>query len=568
MKRMLGVLFVIALLIAAIPMGANAAGSCMVIVNKTDLTAAPNHTISAGKGTAAWNEASRTLTLTNAMIDQFDVDPANEWRYCGVYTNSDEPITVDLVGENTIIFEGDALGTGIFAKAGMTVKGTGTLNLRTGGCGLEIDDSVTKSAEIKITGGAKINIGHQGDTYLPVHGMIVQDDTGSNTSRKIIIEGQGTQVHCLVKECALLSGYTDGSTSPCDIIIRNKAVVEAKSTMNLPPICYAEGNFTVDDAQLIVDSSQGEGIRASRNLHFNKAAVNVKAMYNPLTAGGDFTALQSNITAETKAEGHNGIWSEGNMKFQGGTMKFVSDGSGLYSGENVDITDTLIDGETRDGLAIMAAKDILLNQAKLKLKTPHNYVFWPQQGTLHMNGAEDNWRNYTQSYMTPADYNAVNAAKTKAEKLDAALYKNFDAVTTAIKAIDLKKNFEQQSEVDAMAKAIEDALAALVLKPADYTAVDAALAKVNGLDRTQYTDLSKVDAAAAAVVRGKDITQQSEVDAMAKAIEDALNSLVEKVVPMPVKLPKTGDSSHMTLNLVVCAAALAGAAVLVKKRRK
>ena len=60
---------------------------------------------------------------------------------------------------------------------------------------------------------------------------------------------------------------------------------------------------------------------------------------------------------------------------------------------------------------------------------------------------------------------------------------------------------------------------------ADYTAVDAAIEKANALNENDYRDFSAVKAALDAVVRGKNITEQSEVDAMAKAIEDAINAL-------------------------------------------
>ena len=64
--------------------------------------------------------------------------------------------------------------------------------------------------------------------------------------------------------------------------------------------------------------------------------------------------------------------------------------------------------------------------------------------------------------------------------------------------------------------------------PADYSDVDAAIAKANALNENDYIDFSAVKAALEAVVRGKNITEQSKVDAMAKAIEDAIAALVEK----------------------------------------
>ena len=66
-------------------------------------------------------------------------------------------------------------------------------------------------------------------------------------------------------------------------------------------------------------------------------------------------------------------------------------------------------------------------------------------------------------------------------------------------------------------------------EPADYSAVDAALDKIPA-DLTAYTDesIKTLSAAAEAVIRGKVIAKQADVDAMAKAIEDAIVELVEK----------------------------------------
>ena len=127
-----------------------------------------------------------------------------------------------------------------------------------------------------------------------------------------------------------------------------------------------------------------------------------------------------------------------------------------------------------------------------------------------------------------ADYTAVDAAITSAEALDSNLYTNYSAVEDSINAVDRPKSKAQQTEVDAMAKAIEDAIAALQYKGANYTKVDAAIDKAKALNKDNYKDFSGVEAAVNAVVRGKNITKQSEVDAMATAIEDAIKTLVYK----------------------------------------
>ena len=72
---------------------------------------------------------------------------------------------------------------------------------------------------------------------------------------------------------------------------------------------------------------------------------------------------------------------------------------------------------------------------------------------------------------------------------------------------------------------------AFATDPADYTAVDAAIAEAKSLNKSDYTDFSAVDSAVNAVVRDKKIAEQAKVDAMAKAIEDAIAALVKKPSP-------------------------------------
>ncbi len=129
-----------------------------------------------------------------------------------------------------------------------------------------------------------------------------------------------------------------------------------------------------------------------------------------------------------------------------------------------------------------------------------------------------------------ADYTKVEEAIAKAEALNPDDYTDFSAVEAAINAVVEGKNITEQDEVDAMATAIEEAIAALQYKAADYTKVEEAIAKAEALNPDDYIDFSAVEAAINAVVEGKNITEQDEVDAMAQAIEDAIAALEEKPV--------------------------------------
>ena len=137
---------------------------------------------------------------------------------------------------------------------------------------------------------------------------------------------------------------------------------------------------------------------------------------------------------------------------------------------------------------------------------------------------------YEQQSVQKADYTAVNEAVDKANALNKDDYVDFSAVKNAIDAVKYDKDYTKQETVEGYAKAIENAIKALKLRSADYTAVDAALAKVKALNGDLYKNFSDVTAAVNAVDRDKSFKEQADVDAMAKAIEDALAALELKPV--------------------------------------
>ena len=115
---------------------------------------------------------------------------------------------------------------------------------------------------------------------------------------------------------------------------------------------------------------------------------------------------------------------------------------------------------------------------------------------------------------------------------------------------------------------------AMTYLPADYTKVDGAIDKANALNKDNYKDFSAVEAAVKAVVRGKNIMEQSEVDKMAKAIEDAIAALEKKPASTKPgtsdKSPQTGDTSNLALwiaLLFISGGAAIGTTVVSRKKK-
>lgn len=142
-----------------------------------------------------------------------------------------------------------------------------------------------------------------------------------------------------------------------------------------------------------------------------------------------------------------------------------------------------------------------------------------------------------------ADYTDVDAAIKRANSLNKDNYKDFSKVEDAINAVNRDKDITEQEVVNGYAKAINEAIDHLEYKDADYTKVTEAIEKANNLNKDNYKDFTEVEKAINAVVTGKNITQQDEVDAMAKAINDAIDALVFQ---LKIKYDSNGGTGTMT----------------------
>ncbi len=138
--------------------------------------------------------------------------------------------------------------------------------------------------------------------------------------------------------------------------------------------------------------------------------------------------------------------------------------------------------------------------------------------------------------LKPADITALEAALA-AVPSDLTIYtdESIRALSAAQTAAEAAKSFTilQQSEADAAAATLKAAVDALVLKPADLTALKAVLATVP-TDLAAYTDESVATLnaakakAEAAVAAAPDITKQAEIDALTTALQNAVKGLTVK----------------------------------------
>ena len=137
-----------------------------------------------------------------------------------------------------------------------------------------------------------------------------------------------------------------------------------------------------------------------------------------------------------------------------------------------------------------------------------------------------------------ADYEEIYIAKLEIRDLKEDEYtpESWQALQNALNAVDYNKTALEQSEVDAMAQAINDAIKNLQIVLADFTVLEEKLSEAKGLNPAEYLNgevlAAPISAAEVAIADNAANpwrkTKQSQVDTLADNIDDAIKSLILK----------------------------------------
>ena len=549
-------------------------------------------------GTVSYDPTTHTLSLNNATLDN---DTMSDY---GIKTIIPNTLKIRLTGTNSITRTSPGGGMGIAPNSSNSVEitGDGTLVINVNG---ENYDGISAGADVKISDKAKVIINAEGG--LGITGRMVEIDGATVNSTGFyagidahglkIVNGADVTLKATQDERNGAFIWKDQEGNGGDIEIAQSTV---KATSYYPGL-YAAGNLTVDGGEVSCTSTADSAIWTKGNILIKGGAKVTTDGKFPMGGNGTFTVEEAEIDAKNTNENNiPAIFDE--------CVPVIADGYHLNYAKAVDSEGTEIDLLSSGTQYFALYKNV---HFITKAVYPVSFVVTPDSLTnvvVKVNGQEvtgsvsleagtypievtaDNCEAYSgnitvtadaathtqtisMTYL-PADYSKVDEAIAKANALKKDEYKDFSAVEAAVNAVARDKNITEQTEVDAMAKAIEDAIAALQYKGADYSKVDAAIAKANALNKDDYKDFTAVEAAVNAVVRDKNITEQSEVNAMAKAIEDAINALEKKpaeIKPGPGdKPPQTGDTSNLTLWIALLFVS-GGAAVgttIVSRRKK
>ena len=568
-KKLFAILLSIVMVAGLLPTVAFAAENYDLYVNGEQFTS-EKLSIACGEGTASYDPNTKTLTLNNAAIT--NGGKSDESPKYGIRVVGDTDLTIKLSGTNSITLDN---GGGIFADGSSdnyNIIGDGKLTIN-----VKWDALYTLNGNISISEGAKLDItSAQGcgiTSYnkgiLSIDGAKVAVSSYYTAASAKELEIKNNSEVVLIASADQFNAVYMGDENGAGKIEIINSKVEATSYY---PALFTEGNLTVNGGEVKCTSTADGAIWTKGNILIKGGAKVTTDSKYPMGGNGSFTVEEAEIDAKNTNENNiPAIFDE--------CVPVIADGYHLNYAKAVDSEGTEIDLLSSGTQYFALYKNV---HFITKAVYPVSFVVTPdgltnvvvkvngqevtgsvslEAGTYPVEVTADNCKAYTgnititadaathtqtiaMTYL-PADYTKVDAAIDKANALNKDEYKDFTGVEAAVNAVTRGKNITEQTEVDAMAKAIEDAIAALQYKDADYTKVDAAIAKANALNKNDYKDFSGVETAVKAVVRGKNITEQSEVDKMAKAIENAIAALEKK--PASTK-PGTSDKSPLTGN--------------------
>lgn len=226
-----------------------------------------------------------------------------------------------------------------------------------------------------------------------------------------------------------------------------------------------------------------------------------------------------------------------------------------YATSNIDSTVPVIDpsnAENNYEITYYQAEYIAQLRAKIAEKKEGLYILQQEEVDVlnkeiddiyvqlgnHLNEADFKFAKEQQAIR--ADYEAEHEKYYTADSWQRLL----DARAAVTEAENYGYMAGEQVSVNAAAQEVYDARTQLVYNPADYDAVNIALAKVKNIESTKndYVNWDDLQAAVDAVDTTLDIRYQDEVDAMAEAIEAAYAAL------------KLKDADYTKLNTQITAA--------------
>ena len=487
-KKLFAILLSVVMVVGLLPTVAFAAENYDLYVNGEQFTS-EKLSITCGEGTASYDPNTKTLTLNNATIT--NGGKSDESPKYGIRVVGDTDLTIKLSGTNSITLDN---GGGIFADGSSdnyNIIGDGKLTIN-----VKWDALYTLNGNISISEGAELDI-------TSVKGCGIT----SYNKGKLSIDGA---------KVAVSSYYTAASAK--ELVIKNNSEVVLIASADQFNAVY-------------MGDENGAG-----KIEIINSKVEATSYYPALFTEGDLTVNGGEVKCTSTADG--AIWTRGNILIKGGAKvttdgKFPMGGNGSFTVEEaeIDAKNTNVNNipaifdecvpVIADGYHLNYAKAVDSEGTEIDLLSSGTQYF-----ALYKNVHFITKAVYPVSFVVTPDGLTNVVVKVNGQEVTGTV--SLEAGTYPVEVTaDNCKAYTGNITITADA-ATHTQTVAMTYLPADYTKVDEAIAKANALNKDNYKDFTAVEAAVKAVVRDKNITEQSEVDAMAKAIEDAIAALQNK----------------------------------------
>lgn len=507
-KKLFAILLSIVMLAGLLPTVAFAAENYDLYVNGEQFTS-EKLSIACGEGTASYDPNTKTLTLNNAAIT--NGGKSDESPKYGIRVVGDTDLTIKLSGTNSITLDN---GGGIFADGSSdnyNIIGDGKLTINVKWDALYTlngNISISEGAELDITSAQGCGITSYNKGILSIDGAKVAVSSYYTAASAKELEIKNNSEVALIASADQFNAVYMGDENGAGKIEIINSKVEATSYY---PALFTEGNLTVNGGEVKCTSTADGAIWTKGNILIKGGAKVTTDSKYPMGGNGSFTVEEAEIDAKNTNENNiPAIFDE--------SVPVIADGYHLNYAKAVDSEGTEIDLLSSGTQYFALYKNV---HFITKAVYPVSFLVTPDGLTnvvVKVNGQEVTGSVSLEAGTYPVEVTADNC-----------------------------KAYTGNITITADAATHTQTIAMTYL-PADYTKVDEAIAKANALNKDDYKDFSGVEAAVNAVVRDKNITEQSEVDAMAKAIEDAIAALQYKdagyikiEVPFKLTVKKTGE---------------------------
>ena len=496
-KKLFAILFSIVMVAGLLPATALAAEPTVYDIWVDGVQVTSENKDNLFSGTVSYDPTTHTLSLNNATLNN---DAMSDY---GIKTTIPSTLKIRLTGTNSITRTDPYGGTGIYLNYSNSVEitGDGTLVINVIGKNY---DGISTGADVKISDKANVTINAEGG--LGIAGRMVEIDGATVDSTGLYAGIDAHWLKIINGADVTLKATQDGRNGAYiwkdqegnggDIEL---AASKVKATSYYPGL-YAAGNLTVNGGEVNCTSTADGAIWAKGNILVKGGAKVTTDGKSPMGGNGTFTVEEAEIDARNTNVNNTPAISDK-------CVPVIADGYRLNYAKAVDSEGTEIDLLSSGTQYFALYKNV---HFITKAVYPVSFVVTPDGLTnvvVKVNGQEVTGSVSLEAGTYPVEVTADNC---KAYSDNITITPDTATHTQTI---------------------------AMTYLPADYTKVDAAIAKANALNKDAYTDFTAVESAINAVVRDKNITEQDEVDAMAQAIENAITALVEKPTEAPTATP-------------------------------